>query len=97
MTIVCTAQTDLAGHGVEGPMNLGTIEPIAPTGNEQVRGHGPPCPMALASGDVIFKHLAGRSMQRHPSVLPELGAANREYSGLQIDILKLEIARFPEP
>jgi hypothetical protein len=33
-------------------------------------------------------------MQGYQSVLTELGAADRQNPGLQVDVLKLEIARF---
>ena len=35
-------------------------------------------------------------MQRHQASLAELGAADRQHRGLEIDILKLEVARFAE-
>jgi len=50
--------------------------------------------MALASGKIVAQHLAGRGMQRHQTRLAELGAADRQHRRLEIDILKLEVARF---
>ena len=35
-------------------------------------------------------------MQRHETVLAELGAADRQHRGLQIDILKFEVACFAQ-
>ncbi len=77
MTIRSTSHTDLSGRGIERPVNLPVIQPIAPAGNEQIRGHRSVCPMALASGDIVCEHLAGRSMQGHQSIFTELGAADR--------------------
>src|SRR6266568_6113727 len=53
------AQPDLAGQPVKGAVDLPTVQAVAPTGDEQVEGHGSPGPMTLASGDVIGEHLAG--------------------------------------
>ena len=50
--------------------------------------------MAIASGDVVAEDLTGRGMQRHQTRLAEFGAADRQHSGLEIDILKLKIACF---
>src|SRR2546426_7747129 len=52
--------------------------------------------MAIASGDVVTEDLTGRRRQRHQTRLAELGAADRQHPILQIDILKLKIARFAE-
>ena len=52
--------------------------------------------MALAPGDVLCQHLAGRGVQWHQASLTELGAANGQHPSLKIDILQLEIARFAE-
>ena len=54
-----TIIADLPGGGIERPVNLPGIQPIAPTGDEQIRRHRTPRPMALASGDVVREHLAG--------------------------------------
>jgi hypothetical protein len=97
MTIGSTAHTDLAGRGIERPVNLCVIQPIAPAGDEQISGHGPVCPMALASSDVVCEDFAGRSMQGHQSILTQLGAADRQHTSLQIDILKPEITCFTQP
>jgi hypothetical protein len=77
MMIGCATQADLSGYDIERPVDLGVIQPIAPTGDEQVRGHGSPGPMALASGDVVCEDPASGGVQRHQSILTEFGAADR--------------------
>ena len=52
--------------------------------------------MAIASGDVVTEDSTGRGMQRHQTRLAELGATDRQHSGLEIDILKLKMARLAE-
>jgi hypothetical protein len=42
------------------------------------------------------ENLAGRAMQRHQPRLAEFGAADGQYCCLEIDILKLKVAGFPE-
>ena len=51
--------------------------------------------MTVASGDIVCEHVASRGMQRHELRLAELGAADGQQRRLQIDVLKLEIARLP--
>lgn len=97
VTVGRTAQTDLPGQHIEGAVDLSTVQPISPAGDKQVGGYRPPCPMALASGNVVCEHLAGRGVQWYQASLTELGAADRQHRGLEIDILKLEVARFAKP
>src|SRR5207245_10431059 len=52
--------------------------------------------MAIASGDEVTEDSTGRGMQRHQTRLAELGATDRQHSGLEIDILKLKIACLAE-
>jgi hypothetical protein len=52
--------------------------------------------MALASGQVVCEHIAGRCVQWHQAGFTELGVADRQYCGLKIDILKLQVTRFTE-
>jgi len=53
-------------------------------------------PMTAAPDDVVGEHFAGRRMQWDEAILAELGATNRQHRCLQIDILKLEVARFAQ-
>ena len=62
MTVGLTAQTDLQGKQIEGTMDLCSIQPISPNGDEQVGRHQPPFPMSLSSGDVVCEHFSGRRM-----------------------------------
>src|SRR6266581_3858090 len=89
MTVAGAAQPDPSRGGIERPANLRRVQPIAPTGNKQVRGHWPLGPMALASGDVVGEHLTGGGMQAYQPILTKFGAADRQHPGLQIDVLKL--------
>src|SRR5439155_24423959 len=93
-TVGCAPQTDLPRQRIERSMNVSAIQPIAPAGDKQIGGHCPSRPMALASGNVVRKHHAGRSMQRHQASFAELGAADRQHRRLQIDILQLEVLGF---
>jgi len=95
-TVGCAAQTDLPGQGIERSMNVSTIQPIAPAGDEQVGGHRTLPPVAFAPADVVCEHFAGRGMQRYQAGLAELGAADGQQCFLEIDILKLEVACFAE-
>ena len=95
-TVGCAAQTDLPGQGIERSMNVSTIQPIAPAGDEQVGGHRTLPPVAFAPADVVCEHFAGRGMQRYQAGLAELGAADGQQCFLEIDILKLDVACFAE-
>src|SRR5271166_3521148 len=96
VTVYNAAQADPPRDGIERPMNLPVVQPIAPAGDEQVRGYGSTCPMALASDEILREHLARRSMQGNQPILSELGTTNREHLRFQIEVLKLEIARLPQ-
>ena len=52
--------------------------------------------MALASGDVLGEHLAGRFMQGHQARLTKLGAPDCQHRRRQIDIVKLKVACFTQ-
>lgn len=75
---------------------MSASQPIAPTGNEQVRRRRSSSPMTLAPGDIVCEHLASGRMHRDQPIFTELGAADRQYAGLQIDVFELEIARFTQ-
>src|SRR5216684_1362165 len=89
MAVGRATQADLSGQRIESPMDLATIQTIAPAGDEQIGRHRPLCPMAIASGDVVCEHFAGRGMHRDQASLAELGAADPQHCCLKIDILKL--------
>src|SRR5580658_7914607 len=77
-------------------MNVCGIQAVARAGDEQMRGHRSLPPVAVAAADVLGENLAGRAMQRHQPSLAEFGAADGQYCCLEIDILKLKVAGFPE-
>ena len=52
--------------------------------------------MTFAPNEILQENLARGSMQGYQSVLSELGAADREDPCLQIEVLKLEIARLTQ-
>ena len=94
--IAWSSQTNLPRQRIERSMNLSAIQTVTHAGNEQIRGHYLSCPMTLSLGDVLFKHGAGRGMQRHEASLAELGAADCQNRRFQIDILKFEVARLAD-
>jgi hypothetical protein len=53
--------------------------------------------MALASGDVLGEHLAGRCMQGDQAGLPKLGTTDRQHRCRQIDIVKFKVEGFAQP
>jgi hypothetical protein len=94
MPVGAVAQTDLPGQRIKRAMNVCAIQPMPPAGDEHIRRHGPLLPMTLPSAEVFGEHRAGRGMQRHQPSLAELGAADGQHRGLEIDIAKLEVAGF---
>ena len=50
--------------------------------------------MALASGDVLGEHLAGRCMQGYQAGLPKLGTTDCQHRRCQIDIVKRKVEGF---
>jgi hypothetical protein len=52
--------------------------------------------MPLAPLDISGQDLAGAGVDRHPSIFTEFTAANGQHAGSEIDILELEVARFPQ-
>jgi len=96
VTLGCTAQTDLPGQHIEGPVDLSVVEPVSPARDKHVGRHRPPCPMRLAPGQVLCQHLAGRGVQWHQASLTELGTANGQHPGLKIDILQLQVTCLAE-
>src|SRR5512143_111899 len=77
-------------------MDISAVQTIAPAGHEQVGGHRPRSPVAVASRDVVREHAASRSMQRYEPGLAELGTADPQHRRLQIDVLNFEIARLAQ-
>jgi hypothetical protein len=51
-----------------------------------MRRHRPLPPLAGAAAEVLGEHAAGRGMQRQQPSLAELGAADGQHRGLEIDI-----------
>ena len=94
MTVGRAAQTNLPAQGIERAMNISAIQPVAPAGDEEKRGHRPLPPMALAPAEVVGEHAAGRGMQGHQAGLPELGPPDGQHRGLEIDIVQFEVAGF---
>src|ERR1700685_3685931 len=84
-----TTQPDLARQGVEGAANIAAIESVAPRRQEQVVRSRALCPHALTPCDVACEYSTGRRMNRHQTILAELGTADREYPRLQIDVMQL--------
>jgi hypothetical protein len=52
---------------------------------------------ALAPRSILREHLLGRGMYRHQTRFAELGAANRQHTFLEIDILDSESDRLTNP
>src|SRR5437867_2498273 len=96
MTVGRATQTNLPAQRVERSMNISAIQPMAPAGDEQEGGHRALPPMALASAKVIGEHVAGRGMQGHQTGLAEFRAADGQHPGVEVDIVKLEVAGFAE-
>ena len=78
-------------------MNFSGIQAIAPARDEQIGRHGTLSPMAASSDEVPVEHLAGGRMQRDETFLAELGAADRQDCGPEVDISKLKIERLAQP
>src|SRR5215469_7630300 len=68
-TVGGAPQTDLPRQGIEGSMNVSSIQTVAPAGDEQIGGNGSSSPMALTSGEVVRQRRTGRSVQRHQAGL----------------------------
>ncbi len=77
-------------------MNVSHIKAIAQLGSEQVGRRRLGCTMLSAAFDVILKHCARRCVHRHKAGLSELRAADRQHSGIEIDVRKPEVAGFAE-
>ena len=77
-------------------MNRTGIHPVTPAGNKEIGRYRSTRPVMLTPRDVGCEHLACRGMQRNESRLSELRAADRQYRLRQINVLKLEIARFTQ-
>src|SRR5262245_39456 len=88
------AETNLPGQCVERSMNLCPIKPMAGPRDEQVGRYRSLSPMAFPSADVFCEYFAGRGMQRHQTILAELGTADGQHPCFEVDILKLEINCF---
>src|SRR5580700_921804 len=96
MAVRWTAQTDLAGYGVERSVDLAVVQPIAPVGNKQIRENRPAGPVSVPSREVVGQHATGRRMDWDQTRFAELATPDRQHTRLEIHILKLEIARFAE-
>ena len=96
MTVRGASQADLPGQHVKRSTDICTVQLMAPAGNEQVGGHRSLPPVVVAATDVLSEHAAGRSMHRHQPSLAELSATDSQRLGLEIDILKLEVAGFAD-
>lgn len=94
MTIGGAAQPDLARQRIKRSMNVCAVQTVAGAGDEQMRGHRPMSPVAIASVDVFGEDVAGRAMQRDKPSLAELCAADGQHPCLEIDILELKITGF---
>jgi len=78
-------------------VNVSGIQAIAQARDEQIGRNGTLSPVVASSEEVPLEHLAGGRMQRDETVLAELGAADRQDCGPEVDISKLEIERFAQP
>src|SRR6267143_6424344 len=96
VAVVDSAQADPPRGGVKCATDLCFIEPIAPAGDKQVRGHSSARPMSLAFVEVLGECPARRSMQGDPPVLTKFCAADRQHAGLQVDVFKLKVTRFTQ-
>jgi len=96
MTVRGASQADLPGQRVKRSTDICTVQLMAPAGNEQVRGHRSLPPVVVAATDVLSEHAAGRAMHRHQPSLAEFSATDSQRLGLEIDILKLEVAGFAD-
>ncbi len=97
MTVGRTAQADLPRQGIERSVNFAGIQTIAPARDEQIGRHWSVSPMAASTDEVPVEHLAGGRMQRDETFLAELGPADRQDCGPEVDISKLEIERLAQP
>ena len=52
--------------------------------------------MTVPAMKVVGEHVAGRGVQRHQPRLAELGAADGQHPGLEIQIAQLEVTRLAE-
>ena len=96
VAVGCAAQADLARQSIECSMNVAQIEAIAQLGSEQIRRRCLSCAILSAAFDITLKHCARRCVHRHETGLSELRAADRQHSGIEIDVRKLEVAGFAE-
>ena len=77
-------------------MDIPNVQMIASAGDEE-RRCGAAGKEALPARSILFKHFPRRRMDRDQTRLAEFGAANRQYTCLQIDILGLETDRLANP
>jgi hypothetical protein len=96
MAVRWTAQTDLAGQSIERSVDLAVIQLITPVGNEQIGEDRPADPVPVSSREVVGQHATGRRMEWDQARFAELATSDRQYTGFEIHILKLEIACFAE-
>jgi hypothetical protein len=89
-------QPDLSGQQIERSMDVSDIQPIASAGYKEVWRDRLPLKEALASCDVVCKDVATGIVQGHKTGLAELCSADRQDSGLQIDIRKFKIPCFAD-
>lgn len=85
-------QTDPARELVEGSADIAHVQGSAPLSHKQ-GGAGAPGKELVTTRHVLGEHFSGRGMDRYDARLAELGAADRQQSLLEIDILELQADR----
>ena len=87
MTVIVAAQADLPRQAVEGASYIGTIEPVAGSGNEEANGVAA-TQQAGAARLIAGQYITCRGVYRNQPRLAKFGAAHCEHPGAEIDIIE---------